>query len=63
MQVSWVRIPPWADNFFEINCFGQVVWMIKVMYILGLVFGAFAGSITAALSFVLSLNSPLYQVV
>ena len=39
-----------------------VSWMIKVMYILGLVFGVFAGLITAAFSFIPSLNSPVYLV-
>ena len=32
------------------------------MYILGLVFGVFAGLITAAFSFILSLSSPVYLV-
>ena len=32
-------------------------------YILGLVLGVFAGLITATFSFMLSLNSPVYQVV
>ena len=36
---------------------------IKVIYILGLVFGVFGGVITAAFSFMLSLNSPVRQVV
>ena len=34
-----------------------------VMYILGLMFDVFAGLITAAFSFMLSLNSSVYQVV
>ena len=36
--------------------------MIKVMYILGMVFGVFAGLITAAFSFIPSLSSPVYLV-
>ena len=36
--------------------------MIKLMYILGLVFGVFAGLITAAFSFIPSLSSPVYRV-
>ena len=32
------------------------------MYILGLVFGVFAGLITAAFSFILSLSLPVYLV-
>ena len=36
--------------------------MIEVMYILGLVFGVFAGLITVAFSFILSLNSPVHRV-
>ena len=36
--------------------------MDEVMCILGLVFGVVAGLITAAFSFILTLNTPVYQV-
>ena len=36
--------------------------MYMYIHVLGLVFGVFAGLITAAFSFILSLSSPVYQV-
>ena len=35
---------------------------LLIMYILGLVFGVFAGFIIAAFAFILSLSSPVYLV-
>ena len=43
--------------------FLSISWMIKVMYILGLVLGILAGLITTAFSFMIILSSPVYQVV
>ena len=50
----------WEQTSWKINI--VCMYIHVVMYILGLVFGVFAGLVAAAFSFIPSLNSPVYLV-